>query len=143
MSSSERRPEAHRGHWTGGCLCGGVRYAIHNSARDVVDCHCGQCLHFHGHFGAYTSTERRNLELLAQDSLSWYQSSAEVRRGFCTRCGSSLFWDRVSLATMSIAAGTLDQPTGLQTVGHIFTEHLADYYEIADRLEKRPKGLRD
>jgi len=128
---------------TGGCLCGAVRYAIHNSARDVVDCHCGQCLRFHGHYGAYTSTVRGNLEVLAQDVLAWYQSSPEVRRGFCMRCGSSLFWDRSSLDTISVAAGTLDQPTGLQTVGHIFTEHLADYYEIADRLEKRPRGLRD
>jgi hypothetical protein len=120
-----------------------VRYAIHGSTRDVVDCHCGQCLRFHGHYGAYTSTARGNLQLLVQDSLLWYQSSPEVRRGFCGRCGSSLFWDRSGLVSISIAAGSLDQPTGLQTVGHIFTEHLADYYQITDRLEKRPRGLRD
>lgn len=143
MSASDRRPAARYGHWTGGCLCSAVRYAIHNSAREVVDCHCGQCLRFHGHFGAYTSTARGNLELLAQETLRWYQSSPGVRRGFCAHCGSSLFWDRAELASISIAAGTLDQPTGLRTVAHIFTEHPADYYEIMDCLEKRPQGLGD
>jgi hypothetical protein len=44
-------------------------------------------------------------------------------------------------ATISIAAGTIDQPTGLQTVAHIHTRGHADYYEITGPGELHPGGL--
>jgi hypothetical protein len=32
------------------------------------------------------------ITLEAGDTLAWYRSSADGERGFCGRCGSSLFW---------------------------------------------------
>ena len=37
---------------------------------------------------------------------------------------------------ISIAAGTLDGPTGLATVGHIFVADAGDYYVITDDLPR-------
>ena len=53
------------------------------------------------------------------------------RRGFCGTCGSSLFWEPVSQPGTGILAGTLDQPTGLRTIGHIFVAEKCDFTEIA------------
>ncbi len=72
--------------------------------------------------------------------LKWHQSSDEARRGFCQECGASMFWDRLSDDMVSIAAGTIDEPTGLKTIRHIFVADKGDYYEIEDSLEKLPKG---
>jgi hypothetical protein len=36
---------------------------------------------------------KRERVTLEGDALRWYQSSADSRRGFCERCGSSLFFD--------------------------------------------------
>lgn len=33
-----------------------------------------------------------------------------------------------------IIAGSLDSPTGLKTIGHIFVAEKSDFYEIADEL---------
>ena len=46
---------------TGGCLCGGVRYAIRGELRGVIACHCAQCRRTSGHHSAMTSAlgERR------------------------------------------------------------------------------------
>ena len=33
-----------------------------------------------------------------------------------------------------IIAGSLDTPTGLKTIGHIFVGEKSDYYEITDEL---------
>jgi hypothetical protein len=109
--------------------------------RGVVNCHCGMCLKWHGHFGAYTAAEERALAIGPGDTLTWYRSSDQARRGFCRSCGSCLFWQRDGGATLSIAAGTLDQPSGLATVAHIFTERLADYYVLSDSLKRLPRGL--
>ena len=123
---------------TGGCLCGGVRYRVTGPLRNVVCCHCGQCRRTHGHFGAYSSAQKTSLVLIEELGLRWYASSAGVRRGFCGTCGASLFWESAAEPTVSIAAGTLDEPTGLVTTGHIYVADAGDYYGIADGLPRFP-----
>ncbi|MEX2648409.1 MAG: GFA family protein [Alphaproteobacteria bacterium] len=129
-------PDVH----TGGCLCGAVRYRVTGPLREVALCHCGQCRKFHGHVGAYTNVARDKLELTADGGLAWYMSSTIAKRGFCRMCGSSLFWERLGADTISIAAGTLDGPTGLKTTRQIFAapEHRGDYYELDTHLETFP-----
>ena len=64
-----------------------------------------------------------------------------ARRGFCGACGSSLFWDAPGRATVSIAAGTLDQPTGLPVISHVHTATLADWDVLPeDGLPRHPGG---
>ena len=52
--------------------------------------------------------------------------------GFCSECGSSLFWDAPGRETISISAGTLDPPTGLRVASHWFVSQAGDYYELPD-----------
>ncbi len=131
---------SHTGVLNGGCLCGGVRYEVTERPMGVVNCHCGQCRRFHGHFGAYITVPRETVAFDAQDTLSWYRSSAKAQRGFCSRCGSSLFWKGDGAALLDVAAGSLDQPTGLTTLRHIHVDDKADYYAIDDGLERFPQG---
>jgi len=128
----------------GGCLCGAVRYEIHGLLRDVVNCHCSKCRRFHGNFGAYTSIRHEDLILIKQTSLKWYHSvtdeTPDVQRGFCSECGSSLFWHPKGRETIAVAAGSLDEPTRLKTIGHIWLSQRGDFYELTDdlpRFEKR------
>lgn len=117
---------------TGGCLCGGVRYAIDGTLRPVSACHCAQCRRWSGNFVAATQARSADLSLTAADTLAWYRSSEDAERGFCARCGGNLFWRRVGGTQISIMAGTLDPPTGLRTTQHIFVADKSDYYEIED-----------
>jgi hypothetical protein len=123
---------------TGGCLCGAVRYRTRGPLRPVTVCHCGQCRRTHGHAAAYTAVAKAGLELVEAAGLRWYESSPGVRRGFCSGCGASLFWERVDGPSISIAAGTLDAPTGLVTIGHIYVADAGDYYRIEDGLPQFP-----
>lgn len=126
--------------WTGGCLCGAVRYEVRGPLRPVTNCHCGQCRRFHGHVGAYTAAKRADFTLAEESGLKWFESSKEARRGFCETCGSSLFFRSVDDdGKISIAAGTLDDARGLETVAHIFVAHKGDYYEITDDLDRFPE----
>jgi hypothetical protein len=125
---------------SGGCLCGGVRYEVRGPLRDVVWCHCRRCLRTHGHAAAYTACARSHLALVRDETLRWYEAD-DRGRGFCCRCGASVLWSAEGRDTISIAAGTLDQPTGLRTIAHIYTRDLADYYEIAGPGERFPGPL--
>lgn len=66
--------------------------------------------------------------------LRWYQSSERAQRGFCARCGSSVFWRLEEREQISIMAGTIDAPTGLKAKKHIFVADASDYYTIDDGL---------
>lgn len=116
---------------TGGCLCGQVRIRVTGALRPVIACHCHQCRKTSGHHVAATAAPR---DAIAIDGpVSWYQSSATARRGFCGTCGSQLFWDGPG-THLSIFAGALDAPTGLALAGHIYCGSKGDYYRIADDL---------
>jgi hypothetical protein len=83
-----------------------------------------------------TSVPNARLSFIAAGTLVWYRSSASAERGFCGVCGSNLFWRPQAEKRTSIAAGTLDTPTGLAIERHIFVGEKSDYYEIADALPK-------
>ncbi len=125
---------------TGKCLCGAVRYEITGALRGVVNCHCSKCRRFHGHFGAYTSILEKDLSFVNKEGLKWFHSTtdetAKVYRGFCSHCGSSLFWHSEGRKTISVAAGSIDDPTCLSTLGHIWLSQISDYYTIEDELPK-------
>jgi hypothetical protein len=125
---------------TGGCLCGAVRFEIHEPLMGIIVCHCSKCRRFHGHLGAYTATKRENLVLLRDETLAWFRSNTDetpdVYRGFCSTCGSSLFWDPRGKARISIAAGALDAPTGLAIERHVWVSQKGDYYTITDTLPR-------
>jgi hypothetical protein len=70
--------------------------------------------------------------------LRWYRSSAEAQRGFCSTCGSSLFWQPEHGQYISIMAGTIDGPTGLVSCEHIYTASASDYYGLTDGLPQFP-----
>jgi hypothetical protein len=118
---------------TGGCLCGAVTYRVTGPLRPVIACHCAQCRKSSGHHVAATSVARGDIEITGE--VTWYQSSETARRGFCSTCGSNLFWDGAG-ANLSIHAGTLDGETGLGLAGHIFCADKGEYYEITDDLPK-------
>ena len=132
--------ERHNVHATGGCLCGMVRYKVVGELMPVTNCHCSKCRRFHGHVGAYTATRREHLVLVESSGLKWYRSvqdeTPDVYRGFCTECGSSLFWDPRGKQNISIAAGSIDPPTGLDTERHVWLSQKTDYYAISDRLPR-------
>jgi len=117
----------------GSCLCGAVHYRVSGPLRPVIACHCTQCRKASGHHVAATSAPRNAVEITGD--VKWFQSSDRARRGFCPICGSNLFWDGPG-ANLSIFAGTLDAPTGLQLAGHIYCADKGDYYEIADALPR-------
>ena len=129
---TDNRPEP-----TGGCLCGGVRYRVMGPLRSIVYCHCSQCRRTSGHFVAAAAVAKDALVIDAGKSLEWFASSDYASRGFCRRCGSSLFWLPKAGEHVSIMAGTLDDSTGLEAVEHIFTGDKGHYYQLTDDLPTR------
>ncbi|WP_417464793.1 GFA family protein [Kordiimonas sp.] len=125
---------------TGGCLCGAVRYEVTGPLRDIVNCHCSMCQKLHGSFGAHTKALKKNIKITRDDGLTFYKTSDVAERGYCKDCGSSLFWQPFDLDATGILAGSLDDASGLKTMGHIFVGEKANFIEITDGLPQFEKS---
>jgi len=115
---------------TGRCMCGAVTFRIDGDLREVVNCHCHRCRQWTGHYWAATNCATADLHVddLA-GALRWHSPADGVEYGFCSTCGSSLFW-RLSTRpeSVSLSAGCLEQPTGLTTTTSIWMAEHGDYH---------------
>ena len=118
----------------GSCHCGAVKFSLRQAPTDATACHCTQCRKQSGHFFASANLPKAAVDCSGLEHLTWYRSSEKVRRGFCSKCGSWLFWEPILRDWTSVALGSLDGPTGLKLERHIFMADKGDYYTIGDGL---------
>lgn len=120
------------------CLCGGVKFEVTGPLRDVVACHCIQCRKQTGSYMSATGCSDEALKMTSTNGLTWYESTPGYKRGFCSTCGSTLFWKAEGSDRIAIAAGVFDEPLGVALKGHIYCDFAGDYYEIAGGEFKEP-----
>jgi len=119
---------------SGGCYCGRIRYHARNVGTEATECHCSQCRKQAGHRYAVADARAEDVEMEGADNITWFCASPAAERGFCSTCGSHLFWRSLNDDQMAILAASIDEPTGLKLASHIFVENKGDYYEITDGL---------
>lgn len=120
----------------GRCECGQVAYTLEGPLTPVTYCHCSQCRRLSGHHWAATSVPSDKLHFTNDAGLKWFASSDWARRGFCGDCGAMLFYEMKDEGRTSVAAGSLDAPTGLVPGKHIFVADKGDYYDITDGVKQ-------
>lgn len=123
----------------GSCLCGAVRFEVACALPPPDACHCTACRKHSGHVFASTDVPRSAVTIHGAEHVKWFQSSEKARRGFCSTCGSSLFWDPLHRDWIGVAMGAFDGPTETALKIHIFVSQKGDYYEIADGLPQNQR----
>ena len=116
----------------GSCLCGAVTFEVAADLPPPDACHCTRCRKQSGHFFVSTDVPRSAVTIRGEEHVTWYQSSDKARRGFCSTCGASLFWDPLNRDWIGIAMGAFDGPTEAHIHVHVFVADKGDYYDIAD-----------
>ncbi|MFO0633649.1 MAG: GFA family protein [Nannocystaceae bacterium] len=125
---------------SGSCLCGAVTFEVSQPLRPPDACHCTQCRKHSGHYFVSTDMPRSAVTIRGAEHVTWYRSSAKVRRGFCSHCGASLFFDPVGGQDwIALAMGAFDGATGTHIEKHIFVSEKGDYYEIADGVPQHQR----
>jgi hypothetical protein len=127
----------------GGCLCGDVRFTVEWPSQWVAHCHCTMCRRAHGAgyvtwFGMVEDRARIHDDA---GSLRWYASSPGAERGFCVRCGSSLFFRSERWpGELHIALANLDGPAGRAPQAHVFWDTHVDWAagDPQDGLPRKP-----
>jgi len=107
----------------GACLCGAVRFRTVQPSLWVAHCHCSMCRRAHGAGFVTWAGFPASACHLDDDAaaLTWFTSSPGAERGFCARCGSSMFFRSERWpGELHVAAGVIDSPLDRAPQAHVF-----------------------
>jgi hypothetical protein len=128
----------------GGCQCGAVRYRITGEPLALYVCHCRECQKQSASaFGLSLEVPRAALRLTSGTPRRWTRMSDSGRRlacVFCPDCGSRLWHEAADgvADTLTIKAGSLDEPVDLTPAIHIWTARRLAGVLINERAKKYP-----
>ena len=121
---------------TGGCLCGGVRFALTAPPTVAGYCHCTRCQR---RTGTGSSVQARvdgtALELLdGEELLTWWRHpDGGFEKGFCSVCGGHLFSRNPDdHAQHSIRMSAFDGDPGIRPSYRQFVANAAPWEPIPD-----------
>jgi hypothetical protein len=129
----ERRIKMTSNSFTGGCQCGAIRFRTSELFDNAHICHCRMCQKAVGnYFAALVSSPKAKL-LWTRGTPSRFLSSADVERGFCSQCGTPLFYDAVHSPDIGMMIGAFDQPAAITLVSQDSIESRVPWFnEITD-----------
>ncbi len=118
----------------GSCLCGTVDFTIEGKLENPIACHCKRCRQQSGHYFSAAPAPKDAVKFSREATLTWYRASDFASRGFCRKCGATLFWRSDEEPTVMVAMAALDKTGDLALSAHYWVDFKGDYYRIADGL---------
>ena len=126
-------------HYTGGCLCGAVRYQVSGPARHLCYCYCASCRRASGSPAVAWGTFDRDSFRVTRGTLAEFRSSEPVRRGYCPGCGSCLTYRHATRpAEIDVTLATLDEAAQLAPQMHVWVADKLPWMRIEDGLPQFP-----
>ena len=122
---------------TGSCLCGTVQFELRLPSKFCAHCHCSNCRRAHGAaFVTWTGFPEVQVRTVSgMDTLHRYLTDTGATRSFCSKCGSTLFFESPRWAgeihvTRANIKGEIDRAPS----GHYYVDHCASWWTITDAL---------
>ncbi|MBT8071613.1 MAG: GFA family protein [Xanthomonadales bacterium] len=123
----------------GGCFCGAVQFSANLPSKWCAHCHCSMCRKTHG--AGYVTwagfDESQVIVSTGEDKVSWFDSSEEAQRGFCSNCGSSMFFRSQRWAgELHIALGCINDEIDRQPQANVFFDRHVGWMPIDATLKQ-------
>ncbi len=125
--------------FTGACLCGSVRFSAGMPSLFCAHCHCDFCRKAHGAaFVTWVGVREETFRIhQGEDKLTWHASSKQGRRGFCSRCGSTmLYQSTLSPGEVHIVRANIEGVIDRKPELHVFYDFHVDWVSSSDDLVK-------
>lgn len=118
----------------GSCLCGAVKIIAKTMGHSIGACHCGMCQKWAG--GPWLGVDcGSDVSFEGAENISVYNSSAWAERGFCSKCGSNLFYRVKKSNQHFMPVGLFDDTDSFVFDRQIFIDRKPDYFDFANKTE--------
>ena len=119
----------------GRCLCGDIEFSAQLPSKWVAHCHCTMCQRSGGAaFITWVGVDESRCRIDdPQGRLAWYRSSDQGERGFCSHCGSTLFFRSARWAgELHVTLANFTGPVDRAPQAHVFWDTHVDWLKIDD-----------
>lgn len=111
----------------GKCLCGKVKLTAKSTSTNAGACHCSMCRQWTG--GPFLGVDCGNeVEFEDDESITTFSSSEWAERGFCSKCGSNLFYKIKQTGQYIVPVGILNIESQINFDHQIFIDEKPSYY---------------
>ncbi|MFK7940616.1 MAG: GFA family protein [Roseovarius sp.] len=114
---------------TGLCLCGAVTVRADVDTPNLRACHCDMCRRHTS--GMFISVATVAGSVVVSGPAKSFRSSDWAERGFCERCGSTLWYGTVADGIRHPAAGLFDDAAGGEMKIEFFADECPHGYGLA------------
>ena len=124
---------------TGQCLCGAVRFTLTADPLAARVCWCKDCQHIasNGTVNILVPADSLTSSGELSEFVSTAASGNEIKRRFCTRCGSHLFANASARPQFTVVrAGTLDDPSSIRPTSNIWSSSAPAWACLDSALER-------
>lgn len=124
---------------SGQCLCGAVSFTARVPPKWVAHCHCTRCQRAHGAgFVTWVGLDTEAATISdPQALLKWFSNPTGGDRGFCSNCGSSLFFKSPRWpGELHIARALFSEPFDYPPEVHSCYDTHVDWFAVVDDLPK-------
>ena len=128
--------------WTGGCLCGAVRFRLNSAPFDGGWCHCRTCQLSSGSSAMAFATVPVTDYVLesGMELVTKIASSDFGRRSFCRACGTPLTMQvDHQPETIDFTIATLDRPERIAPGFHMFYASRIPWAAASDTLPRHDR----
>jgi len=126
--------------YTGGCLCGRIRFRCTGKPEFTFYCHCTDCQRTGGSpFSVELMVPSASFEVEGDPATYTVagDSGKDVHRRFCPACGSGVYLECESdPGYVFLKAGALDDAGWVKPDMHIFTVTKQPWVELGDSLPR-------
>lgn len=120
---------------SGKCLCGAVRFTANSESPHLGACHCTMCRKWGS--GPFLEIEcGTSVRFEDEQNITVYSSSEWGERGFCSKCGSNLFYRIKESGSTGVAAGLIDDLSGFSMIAQVCVDDKPDYYSFAQKTKE-------
>ncbi|MEZ5935095.1 MAG: GFA family protein [Alphaproteobacteria bacterium] len=118
----------------GQCLCGAVQIEAGALSTSVGTCHCATCRRWGGGplFAVDAGTD---VEIGGEDKITIFSSSDWAERGFCSQCGTHLFYHLKGNGQYIMPAGLFGEVEGYVLDHQVFIDQRPAWYQFANRTK--------
>lgn len=117
----------------GRCMCGAVKFTATARKPSVVACHCDMCRRWSA--GPFMAVSCQTVDFEGAENVTRVRSSDWAERGFCSKCGSNLFYHVVENSDYQVAAGLFEDQSKMRLSLQVFTDVKPAFYDFANKTK--------
>ncbi|MEJ2445657.1 MAG: GFA family protein [Exilibacterium sp.] len=121
------------------CLCGSVKIIAKQINPRFTVCHCDSCRTWGGapFFAVQCGTD---VEIEGSEKIKLYESSTWASRGFCSDCGTHLFYKLKKSGEYNMPVGMFQNLEGLEMDMQYFSDQRPEYYCFSNETKEMTKA---